>query len=57
MRVLEAKGGTITLSAKHNGELENFVKIIPLPCDTRQWSQMKGYERKYFSDEPVQSEK
>ena len=47
MRTLEG-GGTVTLSVKHNGELDQHVKIIPLPCDTRQWAQLKGYEKKYY---------
>jgi hypothetical protein len=36
MRTLEGKG-LVTLSGKHNGELENFTSIDQLPCDTTQW--------------------
>jgi hypothetical protein len=50
MRTLEGKSGTVTLTTKHNNELRNHIKIIPLPCDTRQWAQLKGYEKRYYPE-------
>lgn len=47
MRSLEGEG-LVTLSAKHNGELENWITIESLPCDVTPWIKPDEKMKKYL---------